>query len=102
MGQPVDRPRLVRERLAVHALHNLRDARAILRLAEGHDRIRLDQACQQAFDAADGRHRTVRGTLERSLELVAAEGPPQPVTTGGYLNGPNAPLRWPTAWHRVR
>jgi transposase len=88
MGPAVDR--LVRERLAVHALHNLREAQAVLRLAQRYDRERLDRACQRALDAGDGRYRTVRGILERGLDLVAQEEPPEPVAAGAYLRGPDA------------
>ena len=82
--------RLVRERLEVHALHNLREVQAILRLAQRYDRARLERACQRALDAGDGRYRTVRGILERGFDLVAAEEPPQPVAAGAFLRGPAA------------
>ena len=88
MGPAIDR--LVRERLEVHALHNLREAQAILRLAQRYDRTRLDQACQRALDAGDGRYRTVRGILERGLDLVATEEPPSPAAAGAFLRGPAA------------
>ena len=88
MGPATDR--LVRERLEVHALHNLREAQAILRLAQRYDRSRLEHACERALSFGDGRYRTVRGILERGLDLLAPEEPPPPVTAGAFLRGPSA------------
>ena len=88
MGPATDR--LVRERLEVHALHNLREAQAILRLAQRYDRSRLERACERALGSGDGRYRTVRGILERGLDLLPPEELPQPVTAGAFLRGPSA------------
>lgn len=88
MGPATDR--LVRERLEVHALHNLREAQAILRLAQRYDRSRLERACERALSSGDGRYRTVRGILERGLDLLAPEELPQPVNAGAFLRGPSA------------
>lgn len=81
---------LIRERLEVHALHNLREAQAILRLAQRYDRSRLECACERALTAGDGRYRTVRGILERGLDLVPAEEQAPVVQTGAFLRGPEA------------
>jgi transposase len=81
---------LIRERLEVHALHNLREAQAILRLAQRYDQGRLERACERALAAGDGRYRTVRGILEHDLDRVDAEEQPQPVAAGAFLRGPEA------------
>jgi hypothetical protein len=82
----------VRERLATHALHHLREVQAILRLAERYDIDRLERACQRALDAGDGRYRTVRGILDRSIDLLASELelPPPSRPVGAFLRGPQA------------
>lgn len=82
--------RLVRERLEVHALHNLREVQAILRLAQRYDVARLERACERAIESGDGRYRTVRGILERGLDLLIPEEPTLPVTAGAFLRGPSA------------
>jgi transposase len=82
---------LVSDRLSVHALHNLREVQAILRLAERYESGRLERACQRASEAGDGRYRTIRGILERGFDLIPpseAESPLLPI--GAFLRGPQA------------
>jgi transposase len=83
---------LVEERLKVHALHNLREAQAILRLAERYEPARLERACQRARDAGDGRYRTIRGVLERGYDLVEPdeEETPAAASAAAFLRGPAA------------
>jgi hypothetical protein len=81
---------LVKERLTVHALHHLREVQALLRLAERFEPARLEQACTRALAADDGRYRTVRGILERGLDRVPVETPPEQPPAGAFLRGPAA------------
>ncbi len=83
---------MVRERLAVHALHHLREVQAVLRLAERYEHERVERACQRALDAGDGRYRTVRGILERGFDLLTPDEPavPPPQPIGAFLRGPEA------------
>ena len=81
---------LVRDRLTGHALHNLREVQAILRLVERYDAVRLERACQRAQDAGDGRYRTVRGILERGFDLLAPEEELPLLPVGAFLRGPQA------------
>jgi transposase len=81
---------LVEERLKVHALHNLREAQAILRLAERFEPERLERACQRALTSGDGRYRTVRGILERGFDQQPIDEELVSVSTGGFLRGPAA------------
>lgn len=81
---------LVRTRLEVHALHNLREVQGILRLLPHYGQDRLERACRRALDVGDGRYRTVRGILERGFDTLAAEEPPPPVAAGAFLRGREA------------
>jgi hypothetical protein len=83
---------LVAGRLEVHALHNLREVQAILRLAERYEPERLERACQRALDAGDTHYRTVRGILERGYDLQPpeAEPPTALVSAAAFLRGPAA------------
>ena len=83
---------LVAGRLEVHALHNLREVQAILRLAQRYEPERLERACQRALEAGDWHYRTVRGILERGYDLQPPEAEPQtaPVSAAAFLRGPAA------------
>ena len=82
---------LVQARLQVHALHNLREVQAVLRLAAHYEPARLERACQRALEQGDGRYRTVRGILERGYDLQAPEAEPLTApTAGAFLRGPAA------------
>jgi transposase len=84
---------LVRGLLEVHALHHLREAQAILALAAKFEGRRLEVACRRALDSTDARYRTVRGILEKDLDLVPPEAEPtESVSTGAFLRGPEALL----------
>ncbi|MBI2323289.1 MAG: IS21 family transposase [Chloroflexi bacterium] len=74
--------------LAVHALHHLRQAQGILRLAERYGPARLDAACARALAFGDPSYRTIKTILERGLDRHA-EGPPaQARLAGAFLRGP--------------
>ncbi len=81
---------LVEGRLSVHALHNLREVQAILRLAERFEPGRLERACRRALEAGDGRYRTVRGILERGFDRLETEAEPGVSAAGAFLRGPEA------------
>jgi transposase len=81
---------IIRTLLEPRTLHQLREAQAILRLAEAHDATRLERACARALAAGDGRYRTVRRILERGLDQLALEETPPPSSAGAFLRGPAA------------
>ncbi|HEX5505921.1 MAG TPA: IS21 family transposase [Thermomicrobiales bacterium] len=81
---------LARALLATPTLTRLREAQNLLRLAERYEPARVEAACARALAAGDGRLRTVRGILERDLDLVAAEPAPPPREARAFLRGPAA------------
>ena len=82
--------RLIQTLLDLPVRYRLREAQAILRLADTFAADRLEGACQQALAAGDGRYRTVRGMLERGLDRVLEEAPPRAPFVGAFLRGPAA------------
>ncbi len=85
---------LVQALLEPYTLTRLREVQAVLRLREHFAQDRLECACQRALDAGDGRYRTVRGILERSLDTLEPERLPEPsepwATSAAFLRGPAA------------
>ncbi len=81
--------RLIQTLLDLPVRYRLREAQAILRLANTFA-DRLEVACQQALAAGNGRYRTVRGILERGLDQVLEEAPPPAPPAGAFLRGPTA------------
>jgi len=83
---------LVAALLDQSTLTRQREAQALLRLATQYPPVRLEQACQRALSAGDGRYRTVRGILERrsdggdNSDLAA----PPVSAAGAFLRGPEA------------
>ena len=69
--------------------HQLREAQAILRLAQHYPAERVEQACALALQSGDGRLRTVRGVLDHAITQVdpPAEAPRAPLA-GAFLRGP--------------
>lgn len=93
---------LIRELLDLPVRYRLREAQAVLRLAEDYGG-RLEAACQQALAVGDGRYRTVRGLLERGTDRMVLETSPVPQPVGAFLRGPAALVpttQEETAWPR--
>lgn len=67
------------------ALTRLRQAQAVLRLADTYPAARLNAACRRALDA-DGTYRTVRNILSNGLDRVDNE-PIHAVNAGAFLHG---------------
>ncbi len=82
---------LIRELLDLPVRYRLREAQAVLRLADTFAE-RLEAACQRALAVGDGRYRTVRGILERGTDRMALEANPVPQPVGAFLRGPAALL----------
>ena len=80
----------VRNLLEPHALHNLRQVQAILRLKERFTPERLERACARVLATGDGKHATILRTLERGLDAVPLEEVPPPSQSGAYLRGAEA------------
>jgi transposase len=78
---------LVDTLLTPGTLTGLREAQAVLRLAERYPPERLAGACERALAAGDGRYRTVRGILERDLDRVPPEPSPSPTRASAFLRG---------------
>jgi hypothetical protein len=88
---------LVQALLEPYTLTRLRAVQAVLRLREHYADERIERACQRALRAGDGRYRTVRNILERSLDTLELEqpgelptSPASPATTAAFLRGPAA------------
>jgi len=78
---------LVGELLAEQALHRLRSAQGVLRLADDHGAERLNAACALALEVGDPSYRTVKGILAAGREHVEAEPVAVPVAPA-HLHGP--------------
>jgi transposase len=83
---------LVDELLAGNALHHLRAAQGVLRLAEQHGPKRLDAACQRALAVGDPSYRTVKGILVAGAEHAPLPQPPTGRDVPALLRGPAALL----------
>jgi len=74
----------------VNALHRLRSAQGVVRLAERYSPERLDAACARAVAVGDPSYRTVKGILAAGTEsdppAETDDGPPAPA----HLHGPDA------------
>ena len=72
------------------AIHRLRQAQAVIRLAEIYPAERLDAACARAL-AADGQYLTVRNLLRNGLEAAPIERVPERAdSAGAFLHGAQA------------
>jgi hypothetical protein len=74
----------------VNALYRLRQAQAILRLADTHDPARLDAACRRAIDVGDPSYKTVKGILAAGTEHDGDERPLVAPSAPAHLHGPAA------------
>ncbi len=81
--------------LAVQALHRLRSAQGILRLADAHGAQRLDAACACALAAGDPTYRTVRGILAARTETANDDSSRNVAGTGAAAPGTPAHLHGP-------
>lgn len=79
---------LVGELLSEHALHRLRAAQGVLRLAESHGPERLNAACALALSVGDPSYRTVAGILKRGREQSVQEEELVPLAPA-HLHGPD-------------
>jgi hypothetical protein len=82
--------------LSVSALHRLRAAQGVLRLADRHGPDQLDAACRRALAAGDPTYRTVRGILAAGPDVGPAappssrpDRPAASVATPAHLHGPD-------------
>ncbi len=78
---------LVGELLGEQALHRLRSAQGVLRLADSYSAERLDAACELALSVGDPSYRTVRGILAAGREHAASEAETVP-SAPAHLHGP--------------
>lgn len=72
-------------------LTRLRQAQAVIRLAEEHGAARLDAACQRALPA-DASYRTVRTLLNNERDPRVDDSDTHVSTAGAYLHGQQALL----------
>jgi hypothetical protein len=79
--------RLVGELLGEQALHRLRSAQGVLRLAESYGAERLNAACGLALSVGDPSYRTVKGILAAGRERRDEEAAPLPAAPA-HLHGP--------------
>jgi len=86
MGQGV--AAVVNALLDEHALHHLRQAQGVLRLADKYGARRLDAACHRALLFGDPAYRTVKTILERGLDEKGEPLAPAPSLAGAFLRGP--------------
>ena len=75
--------------LEVNALHRLRSAQGVVRLAEKYP-DRLDAACARAITAGDPSYRTVKGILTAGTETEPAAETNEVPTAPAHLHGPQA------------
>jgi Integrase core domain len=75
--------------LEVNALHRLRSAQGVVRLAEKYP-DRLDVACARAITAGDPSYRTVKGILTAGTETEPAAETDEVPTAPAHLHGPQA------------
>lgn len=69
--------------LEPHALHRLRSAQGVLRLADRYGEAALEAACGAASAAGDPSYRTVKGLLAVGIEPVRP-----PLVVPAHLHGP--------------
>ena len=79
--------RLVGQLLGEQALHRLRSAQGIIRLADSYGEGRLDAACALALEVGDPSYRTVKGILAAGREQLTAE-PEIALRAPAHLHGP--------------
>lgn len=80
--------RLVAELLGEQALHRLRSAQGIIRLADTYGGERLEAACALALEVGDPAYRTVKGILAAGREQLRSE-PELTLSAPAHLHGPD-------------
>lgn len=86
LGPPVTE--VIASLLEVNALHRLRSAQGVVRLADRHGAERLNAACARALAVGDPSYRTVKGILAAGTE---SEPPPEAGDSSSapaHLHGP--------------
>jgi transposase len=78
--------------LEVNAMHHLRQAQGIVRLADKYGPARLNAACLRALAYGDPGYRTIKTILERGLDQQPEPVPVQERLAGAFLRGPKALL----------
>jgi hypothetical protein len=78
---------VVEELFQLNALHRLRSAQGVIRLAERYSPERLDAACARALAVGDASYRTVKGILAAGTESEGAPEPRAP-SAPAHLHGP--------------
>jgi len=73
----------------VNALHRLRSAQGVVRLADTYDPQRLDAACARAVAVGDPTYRTVKGILVAGTEDEQTDESSVP-SASAHLHGPEA------------
>ena len=71
----------------INALHRLRSAQGVVRLADRYTPERLDAACARALVVGDPSYRTVKGILAAGTEHEGTPEPSSP-TAPAHLHGP--------------
>ena len=74
--------------LEVNALHRLRSAQGVVRLADKHGAERLDAACARAVTVGDPTYRTVKGILVAGTESEEVEEADVVSAVPAHLHGP--------------
>lgn len=72
----------------VNAMHRLRSAQGVVRLADKYDAKRLDAACARAIAVGDASYRTVKGILVAGTELEGTDDQAEAADTPAHLHGP--------------
>ena len=70
-----------------NALHRLRSAQGVVRLAERYPPERLEAACARALAVGDASYRTIKGILAAGTEADGTEAPKAP-SAPAHLHGP--------------
>ncbi len=79
---------LVEGLLKVNVLYRLRQAQAVVRLADKYGAERLDAACRRAIEIGDPEYRTVKGILKAGTENDGMLEEPPPPDAPAHLHGP--------------
>ncbi len=74
--------------LEVNALHRLRSAQGVLRLADKYSPERLDAACARALAVGDPSYRTVKGILAAGTESDSPADADDGAAVPAHLHGP--------------